>query len=78
MGYEFIIDSRVPIVAYDVSFDDLEERQSKAVVYDTIKLASQRLCVDSEIIKYAASHRKRVYSPAFDKEFAVRYSKPKQ
>jgi len=78
MGYEFIIDSRVPIVAYDVSFDDLEERKNKAVVYDTIKLASQRLCVDSEVLKYAASHRKRIYSPAFDKEFAVRYSKPKQ
>lgn len=78
MGYEFIIESRVAIVAYDVSFDDLEERKNKAVVYDTIKLASQRLCVDSEIIKRAASNRTRIYSPAFNKEFAVRYSKPKQ
>jgi hypothetical protein len=78
MGYEFIIESRVPIVVYDVSFDDLNERVKKAVVYDTIKLASQRLCVDSELLKKAASNRARIFSPAFNKEFAVRFSKPKQ
>lgn len=78
MGYDFIIESRVAIVAYDVSFDDLNERVRKAVVYETIKLASQRLCVDSELLKRAATNRARIYSPAFDKEFAVRYSKPKQ
>lgn len=75
MGYEFIIDSRVGIIAYDVSIEDLDERKEKAVFYPTIKYAHQRLGVHYNVIKLAAEKRKRIFSPFLNKELAIRYSK---
>lgn len=75
MGYDFIIDSRVGIVAYDVSIEDIEERKEKALVYPTIKFAHQRLGVHYNVVKLAAEKRKRIYSPFLQKELAIRYLK---
>ena len=75
MGYEFIEDSRIGIVAYDVSIEDLDERKEKAQRFPTMKLASQRLGIGHNVIKNAAEKRLRVFSPSLNKEIAVRYSK---
>lgn len=73
MGYEFIEESRIGVIAYDVSITDIEERKSKAIVFSTMKLATQRLDVGFNVIKRAADNRKRIYSPSYKKEFAIRY-----
>lgn len=75
MGFEFIEESRVGIVAYDVSIKDLETRKQKAIKYKTIKLATQRLGVGFNAIKNAADKRGRVFSPNLNKELAIRYAK---
>jgi hypothetical protein len=75
MGYEFIGESRVGIIAYDISIKDLQERQEKAYKFNTMKLAEQRLGVGYNVIKNAAQKRLRVYSPFLEKELAIRYMK---
>lgn len=75
MGYEFIEESRVGIVAYDVSIKNIEERKKKAIKYKTMKMAQQRLGVGGNVIKNAADKRLRIYSPNLDKELAIRYLK---
>lgn len=75
MGYEFIGESRVGIVAYDVSIKDLDKRKESAYKFSTIKLAEQRLGVGHNVIKNAAQKRLRVYSPFLEKELAIRYMK---
>jgi hypothetical protein len=75
MGYEFITESRVSIVAYDISIEDMQERKDKAIVYPSIKLAQQKLGLNFNVIKAAAEKRGRVYSPNYEKELAIRYSK---
>jgi len=77
MGYEFIEESRIGVTAYDVSIKDIEERKKKALKFATMKLATQRLNVHLTVLKRAADNRKRIYSPSYDKEFAIRYTKPK-
>lgn len=75
MGYEFIEDSRVGVIVYDISISNIDERKSKAVKYKTLKLAEQRLGIGYTAIKTAATNRKRIYSPLLDKEVAIRYVK---
>ena len=75
MGYEFIEDSRIGIVAYDISIKNMNERKDKALKYKTIKLAQQRLGVGNNVIKNAAEKRLRVFSPNLNKELAIRYLK---
>jgi|DEB19_MinimDraft_3_1074340.scaffolds.fasta_scaffold04420_9 hypothetical protein len=75
MGYEFIEDSRIGIIAYDISIKNIDERKKKAITYKTIKLATQRLGIGNNVIKNAAEKRLRVYSPNLDKELAIRYHK---
>jgi hypothetical protein len=77
MGYEFIEESRVGLTAYDVSIKDIEERKTKALVFKSMKLATQRLNVHLNSLKRAADNRSRIYSPSYEKEFAIRYTKPK-
>lgn len=72
MGYEFIDESRVTILAYDLSIEDLEERRKKAVEFKTLKLAQQKLIIGQNVIKNAIRQKKRVYSKELDKEFALR------
>jgi len=75
MSYEFITESRVGIVAYDISIKNLEERKEKAIVYPSIKNAQQKLGLNFGVIKHAAGNRGRVYSPNYEKELAIRYAK---
>lgn len=75
MGYEFIEDSRVSVIVYDVSISDIEERKRKAVKYNTLKLAEQKLGIGYTAIKNAATKRSRIYSPFLEKEVAIRYVK---
>lgn len=75
MGYEFIEESRIGIVAYDISIKNIEERKDKALKYKTIKLAQQRLGIGNNVIKNAAEKRLRVFSPNLNKELAIRYLK---
>jgi hypothetical protein len=73
MGYEFIEDSRVAVMVYDVSISDINERKEKAVKYATLKLAEQKLGIGYNAIKNAANKRIRIYSPHLDREVAIRY-----
>jgi hypothetical protein len=75
MGYEFITESRVGIMAYDISIVDIKERREKAVFYPSIKYAQQRLGISFNILKLAAEKKGRAYSPFFEKELAIRYAK---
>jgi hypothetical protein len=75
MGYEFIDESRVPVVVLDISIVNLEERKKKAVKYNTLKLASSKLGLSYNVIKAAIEKRKRVFSPILNKEVAIRYTK---
>lgn len=78
MGYEFIEEQRVGIIAFDVSIKDIEERKKKAIKYKTMKMAQQRLGVGGNVIKNAADKRLRIYSPNLDKELAIRYMKDEE
>jgi hypothetical protein len=75
MGYEFIEESRVGIIAYDISIKDIEERKEKAIKYKTMKMAQQRLGIGSNVLKNAAEKRLRIFSPSLNKELAIRYLK---
>lgn len=75
MGYEFIEDSRVSVIVYDISISDIEERKKKAVKYATLKLAEQKLGIGYTAIKNAATKKSRIYAPMLDKEVAIRYVK---
>ena len=75
MGYEFIDESRVPVMVLDISILSLEERRKKAIKYSTIKLASSKLGLSYNVIKSAIEKRKRVFSPMLKKEVAIRYTK---
>jgi hypothetical protein len=74
-GYDFIIEDRVPVVVYDVSIVDLEERRKKAKYYDTMKKTCQILQVSHKALTAAIRNRRRIYSPVLQKEVAVRYKK---
>lgn len=75
MGYEFIEESRIGVVAYDVSIKDISKRKEMSLKYKTLKLAEQRLGIGYNVIKNAATKRLRVYSPILKKELAIRYIK---
>lgn len=74
-GYDFIMEDRVPVVVYDVSIVDLEERKKKAKYYETMKKTCQVLQVSQKSLHSAIKNRGRVFSPALQKEVAVRYKK---
>ncbi len=75
--YEFIDESRVTILAYDLSIDNIEERRKKALEFKTLKLAEQKLRCGQNVIKRALKNRGRVFSDSYQKEFALRI-KPKK
>ena len=72
MGYEFIDDSSVTILAYDLSIKDVNLRKENAIEYKTLKIAQQKLGVGQHVMKTALKNRGRVYSTLYDKEFALR------
>ena len=75
--YEFIDESRVTILAYDMSIKDLEERRKKVIEFKTLKIAEQKLRCGQNVIKRALRDRGRVFSDSYNKEFALRI-KPKK
>lgn len=76
-AFDLITGDRVPVLVYDVSIENLEDRKKAVVSYDTIKQASQALGLSYNIIKSSITSRKRVYSPMLKKDVAVRL-KPKK
>lgn len=74
-GYDFIIEDRIPIVIYDVSIENLEDRRKKAIEYKSMKSASQNLSLNYTTIRRSIINRTRVYSPKLDKTIAIRYKK---
>lgn len=76
MGYEFITESRIGIIVYDVSIKDLEERKKNVIKFGTLKLASQRLGIEWKALKNSIETRSRIYAPFLNKEVAIRYDKP--
>lgn len=71
--YDYIVDECVPVIVYDVSIVDMEERKKKAKVYSSIKKASQMLSLSYNVITASIKYRRRVYSPRLQKEVAIRY-----
>lgn len=72
-NYIFIDDQRVPILAYDVSIEDISERRSKVMEFKTLKIAEQKLGVGQNVLKSALRKKSRVFSTLYDKEFAIRF-----
>lgn len=71
--YIFIDDQRVPILAYDVTIEDINERRKKAMEFKTLKIAEQKLGVGQNMLKSALRKKSRVFSTLYQKEFAVRF-----
>lgn len=67
----------VPVLVYDVSIEDIEERKKKVKTYRTMKLASQNLGISYNVIRSSIASRKRVYAPLLDKEVAIRFKSKK-
>lgn len=76
-AFDLITGDRVPVLVYDVTIENLEDRKKAVVSYDTIKQASQALGLSYNVIKSSITSRKRVYSPMLKKDVAVRL-KPKK
>jgi hypothetical protein len=71
--HDYIVDETVPVIVYDVSIEDMEERRKKAKVYPSMKRASQMLSLSYNVIKASIKSRKRVFSPRLQKDVAIRY-----
>lgn len=74
----FIDDQRVPILAYDVTIEDVNERRKKAIEFKTLKIAEQKLGVGQNMLKSALRKKGRVFSTLYQKEFAVRFKPQKK
>lgn len=72
-NYIFIDDQRVPILAYDVSIQDIKERRGKVMEFKTLKIAEQKLGVGQNVLKLALKKKGRVFSTLYQKEFAIRF-----
>lgn len=72
-NYVFIEDQRVPILAYDVSIEDVTERKDKVMEFKTLKIAEQKLGVGQNVLKSALRKKGRVFSTLYNKEFAIRF-----
>lgn len=72
-NYVFIDEQRVPILAYDVTIEDIAERRKKAMEFKTLKIAEQKLGVGQNVLKNALRKKSRVFSTLYDKEFAIRF-----
>ena len=74
-GYDFIIEDRVPVIVYDVSIENIEDRRSNANTYESMKKAAQALQLEHKKLISAIKKKKRIFSPYLQKEVAVRYKK---
>jgi hypothetical protein len=71
-GYQFIHEDKIPVIVYDVSIEDMEERRKKAKTYASMKKAAQALGISDNGVKYCVSKRKRIFSPHLGREVAIR------
>jgi len=71
--FDLITGDRIPIVVYDVTIENLEERIKKAKKYTTMKKACAELGVGHNAMKTCIRNRARIFSPLLNKEVAVRY-----
>lgn len=78
MSYDFITEDMIPVVIYDVTIEDIEERKAKAVTYDSIKKACAKLDLGYNSIKRSINLRQRVFCPRLNKPIAIRYKNTKQ
>jgi hypothetical protein len=74
-NYIFIDDQRVPVLAYDVTIADINDRRKNAMEFKTLKIAEQKLGVGQNVLKNAIRKKGRVFSTLYQKEFAIRFKK---
>jgi hypothetical protein len=74
-NYVFIDDQRVPVLAYDVTIADINDRRKNAMEFKTLKIAEQKLGVGQNVLKNAIRKKGRVFSTLYQKEFAIRFKK---
>ncbi len=74
-GYDFIIEDRRPVIVYDVSIEDIEERRKKAKEYETSKKACHELGIGYNAMRTAIVTKRRIFSSTLNKEVAIRYKK---
>lgn len=77
-NYIFIDDQRVPILAYDVTIVDINDRRKNAIEFKTLKIAEQKLGVGQNVLKNAIRKKGRVFSTLYQREFAVRFKPQKK
>lgn len=65
------IDNSIPVLLYDCSLP-LEERKKKRKEFSSIRKAQDFLGISRKQAISAAHKQKRVFSPKFEREFAVR------
>lgn len=65
------IDNSVPVLLYDCSLP-LEERQKNKMEFSSIRKAQDYLGISRKQAANAAHKQKRVFSPRFGREFAMR------
>ena len=65
------IDNSIPVLLYDCSLP-LEERQKNKKEFSSIRKAQDFLGISRKQAVSAAHKQKRVFSPKFEREFAVR------
>lgn len=75
MSYDFIMEDRKPVIVYDVTIEDIDERRKKAVEYETMKKACNTLGIGYTAMRNAITSRKRIFSDVLNKEIAIRYKK---
>jgi hypothetical protein len=63
-------DNSIPIVLYDLSIPDINDRVKSIQIFPSIAKCSRHLKVTEKKVWHNVG--KRVYSPTLDKEFAVR------
>ena len=74
-GYDFIIEDRRPVIVYDVSIEDIDERRKKAKEYETSKKACHELGIGYNAMRNAILAKRRIFSTTLNKEVAIRYKK---
>jgi len=74
-GYEFIIEDRRPVIVYDVTIENIDERRDKAKEYETTKKACYALGIGYNAMRSAILAKRRIFSTTLNKEVAVRYKK---
>jgi len=65
------INNSVPVLLYDCSLP-LDERKNNTIEFSSIRKAQDYLGISRKQAASATHKQKRVYSPRFEREFAMR------